>query len=294
MLKRNWIVVTAFGLALVVASLGQAQEQSQNEQGSAAHQQSPAETLPLPGPLYVIEDEPTADARKRSEQEAAQREIDDLVAQQGMNAATQAMNDATQRMADFAYAQTWLVGIGTVLLFVTLWLTWQANQAAQNAVAVTDRIGQAQVRAYISVDPAALPKLVIGEVPECRFSVKNYGQSPALKVSVVSAVVTGTRPLPAFTGDLVRPEGRRSPPTVTLSTNEPFVGSAKGPEVLTMEQHSAVMGAEEVCLYLAGRVDYLDVFKAEHFTRFCYVLLKAPTVPGGYDWSTVGVHNDTD
>lgn len=106
-----------------------------------------------------------------------------------MNAATQAMNDATQRMADFAYAQTWLVGVGTALLFVTLWLTWQANKAAQAAVAVTREMGMKQVRAYlfcesVSIDWAADRDSIRHVV----LMWKNSGLSPASSVQTWAAL----------------------------------------------------------------------------------------------------------
>jgi len=136
---RTWMYAVAFGLALTGS--GQAQQETQDEQGQASEHQSPAENLPIPLPVEIVEDQSATDARQAREDEANQRQIDDLIAQEGMNAGTQAINAATEDMRDYAYVQTWLVGIGTVLLFVTLILTLMANKAAQAAVEITRTVG---------------------------------------------------------------------------------------------------------------------------------------------------------
>lgn len=195
MFRGNWIAAIALGLAL--SCPGHAQEQAQDEQGAGTQQQSLAHLLPAPIPVDIVEDQATAEARERREEEAAQREKDDLIAQQGMNEATQAMNDATQRMADFAYIQTWLVGTGTALLFATLFLTWQANRAAQAAVAVTRYIGKVQSEAYLTVANfsvgGGLEEHIYRQTVETgsvviSVSFLNRGLSPALLQSATVAV----------------------------------------------------------------------------------------------------------
>ncbi|HLP70087.1 MAG TPA: hypothetical protein VK181_21460 [Rhizobium sp.] len=204
MSKRYWISAIAFGL-ICSFSLGNAQEQKQSEQGKAAQQEKPAKSYPFPFPVEIIENQSAAEARERSEAESRQREIDDLVAQQGMNIATQAMNDATQRMVGLSEIQTWLVGIGTVLLFATLMLTIQANRAAVRAAEAADRtvdvtrdIGEAQVRAYLFCVSAAYTrkKDYISAIVE----IGNSGNSPASNVEVKGTAhvhcVIGTRNRP--------------------------------------------------------------------------------------------------
>ena len=131
----HWGILFALGLVWA-ASLGQAQEQAQTPQETPATEQEPPQALPIPLPVDIVEDQAAADARERREAEAEQREIEDLIAQQGMNAGTQAINEATQRTADYAFWSTVFVGIGTILLIATLVLTLQANWAAQKAVTV--------------------------------------------------------------------------------------------------------------------------------------------------------------
>ncbi|WP_273240455.1 hypothetical protein [Hyphomonas atlantica corrig.] len=101
-------------------------------------------SVPNPLPVTIVESEEQALDRKSILERTELLEQDNLVAQQGVNA-------ATQRMADYALWQTMLVFIGTVALLFTLYLTRQANKAAQNAVRVTERIGRAQLKANIEV-----------------------------------------------------------------------------------------------------------------------------------------------
>ncbi len=134
--RGYWYVILALGLN-VACGLGQAQEQTDGGESAAPTQEQPPPSLPLPFPVEIVEDYESAEARKRREAEAVQREKDDLVAQQGMNSATQAMNDATQKTA--FYSLIW-----------TLFLTRQANKAARDAVVITQKVGERQVRAYVN------------------------------------------------------------------------------------------------------------------------------------------------
>ncbi len=166
---------------MLSGSSGQAQEQAQTEQGGAGSEQKP--TFPFVFQVDVTESQAEAESSKRREAEARQREIDDLIAQQGMNAATQAMRQ-------YSYVQTWLIGIGTALLIATLWLTIKANNSARDAVQVAREIGQAQTRAYLSfkVDVSDT-----GHNPDqngilVTFAVNNSGASPAIGANIYTHI----------------------------------------------------------------------------------------------------------
>ena len=138
------------------ASLGEAQEQAPEAQEQTANQQEETQPLPIPLPVEIIESEESSQARQRSEEEARYREIEDLIAQQGMNAATQSIDAATQDMRDYALYSTLLVFVGTLLLFWTLRLTRQANSAALKSVEITEKMGRLQTQAYISLSDVNL------------------------------------------------------------------------------------------------------------------------------------------
>ena len=181
MLKRYGFVILALGLAFSALS-GQAQEQDEEAQGAATEEQGQPQIFPLPVPVEIIESDAAADARQRSENEAKEREIRDLAAQEGVNAATQLMNDATQRMAKYAFWSTLIVGFGTALLLWTLWETRKANQSAREAVDVTREVGQAQVRAYLYCKSARYRLRKDDLFAE--IDIANAGQSPATNVLV--------------------------------------------------------------------------------------------------------------
>lgn len=175
-LRAGWL-----GAAVLVlwASCVQAQVDEPETAGQTGQQDRPAETLPLPLPVDIIEDEAEAKARQAAQERAEQREIDDLAAQQGMD-------QATQRMVDLSEKQTWLIAIGTFLLFTTLLLTLQANRAAiraakaaERSVDVTQDIGQRQIRAYVTVWDVHIHNFRKGGHPFIRYVIDNRGQTPA-------------------------------------------------------------------------------------------------------------------
>lgn len=146
--RSSWIIAATLGL--IAASL-QAQEQADAANQRTQDQQNFTEEYIFGIPVRIIEDDVSAQDRRRREREVEQREKDDLTAQQGMNVATQAMNEATQSMKWAAWVSTFFVALGTGLLVWTLRLTREANRAAQQAVAVTRDIGEAQLRAYVDL-----------------------------------------------------------------------------------------------------------------------------------------------
>lgn len=149
---RSWLFVAAVGLTLLPVS-GQSQEKAGKAQNEAAASGEQPGGLSFAIPIEIIESDAEADARQREEDEAQQREVADLAAQQGMHLATEAMNDATQRMADYAFWSTLIVGVGTVLLLWTLWETRKANKSANRSVDMNGEMFRRQLRAYVTVPP---------------------------------------------------------------------------------------------------------------------------------------------
>jgi len=176
-------IAIAIGLILFT-TLGQAQEQAQSSQGNTATQQQPSQTFPIPLPVEIIQNKSETDASNRRYQEGRSREIRDLVAQEGMNAATQAMNEATQRMSTHSMVSMIAVCIGTVLLIATLVLTYRASKSAQAAVEVTRKIGEAQTRAYVHAKGAKIKSTYDGTFEKIILTVENVGETPAKWFSV--------------------------------------------------------------------------------------------------------------
>lgn len=299
MSRIYWIFTSAIVLTLL-SPQGQAQEKAQNSQRQTTQEQKPTQTLPIPLPVDIVVDKASADARERREAETRQHEIDDLAAQQGMNLATQAMNEATQRMAFYSLISTFFVGIGTILLFYTLWLTRQANRVAQSAVDVTDVIGKRQLRAYISVLPLNVTGVNVGEVPKAEFQISNDGQTPAYKVRQVSFIDILPHPLADHQGDLAHPFENEPIPSHVLQKSGTSTGEAIADEPIT-ETITKITTSSDRRLYLTGVVIYQDIFEIERRTKFCYFLertVKPVRIhqKGGtlhrFEWMLSHVHND--
>jgi len=219
---RTWMYVFAI-IGLTLAGSGQAQETRQPTQPQASEQEEPAKSLPIPLIVEIVEDDAAAVSRQRSETEARQREIDDLAAQQGMNAATQAMNEATQRMASDSREMTIATWVGIFLLFITLLLTLMANIAAVRAVKVTETTGMTQMRAWLSFTDWRLEGLGVDGAVE-RFQIvlqwRNTGSTPAINVNAVTGF-KGETPLNKHGGVVDIEDGDRS----IVGPGLPFVTS---------------------------------------------------------------------
>lgn len=287
MLKRHGLFVFAFGLILSVV-LGQAQEQGEQAKGATTEKQGQTQILPLPVPVEIIESDAAAKTRKSGEDEAKEREIRDLAAQEGVNSATQSMNDATQRMAKYAFWSTVIVGFGTFLLVWTLWETRKANKAAQNAVAVTRDIGMLQVRAYIGTANVMVKGIVVGETPEFSLNIKNTGQSPANRVKVRADVFL------VVAGDVDRAPIRIPDPGPSYSTSTIAAGETVG----IARKWSAPLSADQMALLstnaltfaFAGHVVYRDVFeKTRRLTfKFNTTNVQADGTPGALRFCSRG------
>jgi hypothetical protein len=138
----------------------------------------------LPFPVRIIDDDAEKKARDAIQERTENRERDDLLAQQGME-------KAAEDMVGYAHAQTWLIGIGTILLLATLVLTRQANQAAWAAVAVTREMGEAQARAYVSVSNAFIIRE--GGNLVAAVEIQNFGQTPAYDLTHWNVTGSGER-----------------------------------------------------------------------------------------------------
>jgi hypothetical protein len=299
---RAWVFVTAVGLT-ILPGLGQSQEKTEEPQGGVTAGSGQPAGLPFAIPIEIIESASEAEARQRSEDEAEKREIADLAAQRGMHLATEAMNDATQKMAKYAFWSTLLVFVGTVLLFATLYLTRQANRAAQAAVDVTREVGIKQTRAnlyystYIVSDPSGLAP-GSGKDVGIELVFENYGPTPARDIAIEildnrevlysERDSSGYFPAPKFRDfDVSKVRGR--------------IRRVCGPErTITSHTFSTSRGelesafADRRFLYVAGWVRYKDDFwKSDtdyRYCKFCLIIQRDKDVP---DLRTVPASNAT-
>ncbi|MCP5085452.1 MAG: hypothetical protein GY952_01405, partial [Rhodobacteraceae bacterium] len=250
-------------------------------------------------PVRIIEDRVASEASERRKAEAAQREKDDLAAQQGMNAATQSMNEATQSMKHASWVSAGLVFLGTCLLIWTLMLTRQANRAAQAAVNATREIGQKQVRAYVGgseIDDQSMflalninydnGKYNIAEQEgprdEINLVVTNFGQTPARNIRHVAVFDVRTEPFPIDDADRIFPTDDSAPPKeISLPAGGEFALSCRAARDIPAAQILGAINPEcPEAIYVIGVIEYEDVFEGNWYTKFSLFADFAPLKDG--------------
>lgn len=275
--KRFWLV-----LAIMLAAWGSfssAQQQNADPdigiRGAETpdRDDAPADGLPTPFPIQVIENDEAAKARERREEVSRQYERDLLRSQQGVEIATREMNDASQRMASYSLISTFAVIVGTGLLLWTLVLTRQANKAAQLAVAVTREIGQAQARAYVSAEGLNIRDIDVDY--QARLYVKNAGQTPARNLAVRAGIKVAT------VGDLAPPDfqvANDPTPWGTLSAGRE-IGLDLAVEGLEECYQKVIDGAGRRAILIYGTISYETIFDGERFeTDFCFYSNRGKTM----------------
>ena len=171
---RIWrYILIAVGLT-IYAQLGQAQEDVQPTQPIQIENETPPNELPV----ITAESDEVTKVSEQDQTESTQREIQDLIAQQGMDA-------AAQRMADYAFWQTLLIFIGTIVLVWTLMQTRRANKLLAEANEDLRLRGENSTKAYVSGSKCSvrMPKSS-KESYVFNITLKNDGGTPALKVFI--------------------------------------------------------------------------------------------------------------
>lgn len=198
MFKRGWVIALAIGLT---ALSGQAQEEQEQTKGAEnnkaqANRADPLSVLIEDGSsIVVIHKDSATDAAKRAEEEAEKREIDDLIAQEGMHF-------HTERMANYAYVQTWLIGVGTALVFVSLGVAIFSNIVAIRAVASAKESSDWTRATAIASTEAFFEFTIfetleslenISEAMRLHVKIKNTGKGAATSVKGYFAIEFGSR-----------------------------------------------------------------------------------------------------
>lgn len=262
MFRSYWIIAIALGL-VAISSLGQAQEESGSANREAQAQNDPTKPLWPPIRVEVIEDDAKIEAAERREKEASEREIRDLAAQEGMNSATQAMKRATEDMRNYSLVSTVLVGVGTVLLVVTLYYTRQANKAARDAVVVTREIGKRQLRAYLSFKDTKIHEVGFDQYPIATIEVVNQGTTPIFITDNRSMIAL--HHFPNF-GDIQYPDPDESARFV-IAPGQKTTMRPRLKDLITVDQ-SIGLGEGRYIIFVHGRIEFRDVFGEHHWMTY--------------------------
>ena len=214
---------------------------------------------PAPLPVVIVETPAQAESREKGETESTEHERLDLKAQ--------------EKAADAAEAQVtpnrigaFLTVVGTVAIFWTLLLT-------QQSLNLSRRTSAAELRAYLGVHSYEALHMPDGGV-DLSLRVQNFGQTPAVRLRCVWAIVTGPPGPIADAYDF--PVGQTKHQDVGLLT--PNGEFNFGPHRLRAEQVVALVEGQISC-HIYGSIDYNDTLPQTPRRRveFCTRLEAAKT-----------------
>ncbi len=263
MSRSYWLSIFAVVGWLVLAE--QTIPNQANAQGQEAQDQ--AKTTEPSLPVRILEQPKQSEADKRSQQEAAEREKQDLSAQQ-------AMASGTKWLVWLSIAQIVLAFFGTIALIYSILLNRRATNAAVQANSNTiiaieqeQANAQRQLRAYILVRECRIDSFFVGLVPKAVVTIENFGQTPAAKmVGVINIHITQTED---ENNQTVADEEffavRESESPLAPSGKVPMTIETK--EVVSEHNFQQVIsGAKSVFVF--GRIEYVDSFDEPRRTEF--------------------------
>lgn len=274
MLKRDWLFILAFGIVFETRAFAQQlPDQPIEQQTEGDRQQQGQESAALPGfPVRILEEPEQSESAKREQGEAAQREIDDLVAQQ-------LAAKAADRSYKVGIAQTILAFFGTGALIYSLHLNRRATKAAETGVLAARRAieqeqanAQRQMRAYITYSSLVVTSrpyssdansLIAGY--DFSFQLKNSGITPAHQV--LTAIGVGIAPKGGLNSRATIPAcqfiendshgyfgpGEESGVDAVFIKAEDFIQADAGGQVIT----------------IAVQVKYFDAFECHRTYKAC-------------------------
>jgi len=214
----------------------------------------------------------------------------------------QAQIEATYWTKWAALAALFGIPVGILGLIGLFWSLRQTRAAISN-----DReLGNAEIRAYVSVTPLTLSDFKVGSIPKITFGIENKGTTPAYSIRHLASVAVLPYPLLDHQGDMVSAVPGQKIPDQVLHSDGKIIGDGRDIKPLSAEDYKRSLEGKDFRLYAFGKIEYRDVFKADRFTKFCAyvdpdVLSKALKVqaasgpgPGAtrIDWVFAHVHNE--
>ena len=184
-------------------------------------------------------------------------------------------------------------------LIFTGWAALAATRAAKAAeatVAVSDRTGMNQLRAYISVVPVEAAYDRTNGVFSLKVQIRNVGQTPAKDARWYTGIAPWFFPLQEDPSGGLPPESPSRSKIIIHPGTE--IGATKNFE-MDLRQGEALARSPIARLMYIAQVDYFDIFGIERTTRICITLpseVLSRIVRGGpqqtlhYDWADY--HNE--
>jgi hypothetical protein len=134
---------------------------------------------------------------------------------------------------------------------------------------------QQQLRAYVVVDAVEVEKIEVGELL-ISFKATNAGQTPAYDLITEIAIELGDYPL---VRDIAMHAILQPPGPYFMKTIEPREIRSN---YFSPDDIEEILAASTRRLYVVARSTYLDIFKKERRTNFCFMYAKTRT--GSYQF----------
>lgn len=118
--------------------------------------------------------------------------------------------------------------------------------------------------AYVMTNLGELEPLRVGEIPAARLTLKNYGQTPAMQLSVKALIATTPKALGTFRY-VFAPNTSQ---TTNLGADQDMSARAVGTDALTSDTLGKI-GRGETRLYVITAIQYDDVFGGVSLVESC-------------------------
>lgn len=169
------------------------------------------------------------------------------------------------------HAQEWMAFWALMMFGATILMTGVTVVGVvfvAKTLSVTREIGQAQVRAYVSVKPTLISNFEEGKGLQAKLTIDNKGNSPAHRLRWKAEFQKISGPLPEG-GLLTITEGQTTTDLISGSAIEPTVLLGDIDRVRYNALFDKSLGENREKLYLACIVSYFDVFDRPQTTAFC-------------------------
>lgn len=256
---RTLACIALVGIWLGTTPLLAQEEAAKQSQEQLARDRAEADTQTVYPPLrmQIVEPPEETEARNRREQEAADRERNDLEAQQ-------VMATKTKELSLIGWAQIVISLLGFGALFYTLALTRRTARSAEAANAISADTAKRQLRAYVSMHANTVARRtndVIGVV-----ELINSGQTPA-EILGYSCRVNIDSPWAQTAPELGQFREHRL--LMGAGITNRFAAEQGVPWDTTRDLELSTCA---ISIRLFGYVRYKDVFGDEHSTYFAHMI----------------------
>lgn len=149
-----------------------------------------------------------------------------------------------------------ITAFATVLLTIVTgllsYLAWDQSKTSR-----------AELRAYAHISKVDLKRVLDGSAPKARFTIRNFGHTPARKVRIGTAIFYGNYPLDIPLQEIEAGEDAR-----TLAPADEFTSGTSAKFKIDRDELSALR-MHASAIYLRVIVKYDDVFGRERVTETC-------------------------